>query len=52
MLVAPTELKLALRALTVSGKGSNKPERMGVDFAFSAFEEDGPVSNARRSRTS
>lgn len=37
MLVAPTELKHApFRALTASGKGSNKPERMGVDFAFSA----------------
>lgn len=37
MLVAPTELKhSAFRALTASGKGSNKPERMGVDFAFSA----------------
>jgi len=35
MLVAPTELKhSAFRALTRSGKGSNKPEDMGVDFAF------------------
>lgn len=35
MLVAPTELKhTAFRALTASGRGSNKPERMGVDFAF------------------
>ncbi len=35
MLVAPTELKHApFRALTSSGKGSNKPEMMGVDFAF------------------
>lgn len=35
MLVAPTELRhAAFRALTASGMGSNKPERMGVDFAF------------------
>lgn len=35
MLVAPTELRHApFRALTRADRGSNKPETMGVDFAF------------------